>query len=128
MRNAAKVLIVDDSRVLRMHLRTMMQGMGWTCEEADSGVAALDKVRNGGETKLVLMDVNMPKMNGIECLRAVRERRELSGVKVLMVTTESDFPLITEALESGADEYLMKPFTRESLMGKLMLMGLPVGL
>jgi two-component system chemotaxis response regulator CheY len=123
-----KVLIVDDSRVLRMHLRTMMQGMGWVCEEVDSGTAALERMQAGSQISLMLLDVNMPGMSGIECLRAMREMPHSDQVKAMMVTTESEAPLISVALNLGADEFLMKPFTRESLVSKLLMMGLPVSL
>ena len=106
----------------------MMRSLGWACEEAESGVDALSQMQEGAEYELILLDVNMPRMTGLECLRAVRETLQRQCVKVMMVTTESDFPLIAEALGSGADEFLMKPFTRESLVAKLMLMGLPAGL
>jgi two-component system chemotaxis response regulator CheY len=121
-----RVLIVDDSRVLRMYLRTIMQGLGWACDEAECGPVAIEKVQDGPTFTLALLDVNMPGMNGIECLRRLREKLSPDSLKVMMVTTEGDFPLMTDALGSGADEFLMKPFTRENLKAKLMLMGLPV--
>jgi two-component system, chemotaxis family, chemotaxis protein CheY len=121
-----KVLIVDDSRVLRMHLGIMMRGMGWQTDEAENGARALERLRADGSYELVLMDVNMPEMNGIECVR--RLRRELPGLttKLMMVTTEADFGLIADVLDNGADEFLMKPFTRENLQAKLQLMSLPI--
>ena len=128
MKPSARVLIVDDSRVLRAHLRTMMQTMGWSCDEADSGVTALDRMAGSPDFDLILLDVNMPRMSGMECLRAICNLPNRPPTKIMMVTTESDFPVVTEALTQGSDEFLMKPFTRESLISKLTLMELPVGL
>jgi len=128
MNTSARVLIVDDSRVLRTHLRIMMQAMGWTCEEAESGISALDRIAHNPDFDLLLLDVNMPKMSGMECLRTIHNMANPPRMKVMMVTTESDFPLVTEALTNGSDEFLMKPFTREILVDKLRLMELPVGL
>jgi len=119
-------LIVDDSRVLRMHMRTMLQGLGWDCTEAASASYALEMLHTGPSIELVLMDVNMPGMSGIECVRALRKKLPHDPFKVMMVTTEADFPLISEALDSGANEFLMKPFTREGLMAKLLLLGFGV--
>jgi two-component system, chemotaxis family, chemotaxis protein CheY len=121
-----KVLIVDDSRVLRMHLGIMMRAMGWQIDEAENGARALERMRAGDTYELVLMDVNMPEMDGIECVRMLRSELPGLAAKVMMVTTEADFRLIADVLDKGADEFLMKPFTRENLQAKLQLMSLPV--
>jgi len=121
-----KVLIVDDSRVLRMHLGIMMRAMGWQTDEAENGERALERLRADGSYELALMDVNMPEMGGIECVRRLRSELPGLAAKLMMVTTEADFSLIADVLEDGADEFLMKPFTRESLQAKLQLMSLPV--
>jgi two-component system chemotaxis response regulator CheY len=120
-----RVLIVDDSRVLRSHLSTVMQSLGWKTAEAENGRQALDALHKDGSYDLALMDVLMPEMDGIECLR--RMRLELPGLamKLMMVSTEEGFPVIAETLQQGADEFLMKPFTRENLVAKLRLMSLP---
>ena len=122
-----KVLIVDDSRVLRMHLGIMMRAMGWQTDEAENGARALERLHVDGSYALVLMDVNMPEMDGLECVRRLRNELPELDTKLMMVTTESDSRLIAEVLANGADEFLMKPFTRENLQAKLRLMSLPVG-
>jgi two-component system chemotaxis response regulator CheY len=71
----------------------------------------------------MLLDVNMPVMNGLECVKALREARLGPEMKVMMVTTEADHSFIVEALDNGADEFLMKPFTPESLKEKMALLG-----
>jgi two-component system chemotaxis response regulator CheY len=119
-----KVLIVDDSRVLRLHLGRMMQALGWTTAEAENGRLALEALRADGEFVLALMDVNMPEMGGIECVKRVRVELPEHAVKVIMVTTEADSFLIADVLDGGADEFLMKPFTPENLRAKLQLLSL----
>jgi two-component system chemotaxis response regulator CheY len=118
------VLIVDDSRVLRLHLGRMMQALGWTTAEAENGRLALEALRADGEFVLALMDVNMPEMGGIECVKRVRVELPEHAVKVIMVTTEADSFLIADVLDGGADEFLMKPFTPENLRAKLQLLSL----
>ena len=120
-----RVLIVDDSRTIRGHLCMMMQSLGWETEEADSGINALQKLRADKDFDLTLMDVIMPEMDGVECARRVRDEMPGLDMKLMMVTTQSDFPLIANVLSHGADEFLIKPFTRGNMLGKLRLMDLP---
>jgi len=121
-----KVLIVDDSRVLRMHLGIMMRAMGWQTDEADNGVRALECLRSNNTYELALLDVNMPEMDGIECVRRLRSEFPGLPTKLMMVTTEADFGVIAGLLDNGVDEFLIKPFTRENLQAKLQLMSLPI--
>jgi len=71
----------------------------------------------------MLLDFNMPRLNGLECIRGLRESGLAQSMKVMMVTTEADYALIQQALELGADEFLMKPFTPQGLREKLMMVG-----
>jgi two-component system chemotaxis response regulator CheY len=119
-----RVLIVDDSRVLRLHLRAIMQSLGWHTDEAENGTRALEMLRRDKSFELALMDVNMPEMNGVECVKRLRCELPELNTKLMMVTTESSFPLMEDALANGADEFLMKPFTRENLQAKLSLLSL----
>jgi two-component system chemotaxis response regulator CheY len=119
-----RVLIVDDSRFIRQHLRQVLQGMGMSCEEAQDGYEAIELLRSAPGFDFMLVDVNMPVMNGLECVRQLREAGLHPRMKVMMVTTEADNSFICRALEYGADEFLMKPFTPESLREKLMMLGL----
>ena len=121
-----KVLIVDDSRVLRTHMSRLMRAMGWHTDEAENGMRALECLHADRSFELALMDVNMPEMNGIECVRRLRSELPELDVKLMMVTTEADSGLIADVLANGADEFLMKPFTRENLQAKLQLLSLPV--
>jgi two-component system chemotaxis response regulator CheY len=119
-----RALIVDDSSFIREYLRHLLDRMGIVCEEAVDGSEALTVLAAAQAFDLMLLDVNMPVMNGLECVRALREARLGPGMKVMMVTTEADHTFISTALDSGADEFLMKPFTPESLREKMLLLGL----
>ena len=118
-----RTLIVDDSKFIREYLKQHLQKMGADCTEAEDGNAALDVLRTGTIFDLMLVDVNMPVMNGFECVRHIREEHLDPEMKVMMVTTEADHCFIEQALEYGADEFLMKPFTPQSLREKLLLLG-----
>ena len=118
-----RALIVDDSSFIREYLRHLLDRMGVTCEEAVDGSDALAVLTDEKEFDLMLLDVNMPVMNGLECVKALREAKLHPEMKVMMVTTEADNSFISTALDNGADEFLMKPFTPESLREKMMLLG-----
>jgi two-component system chemotaxis response regulator CheY len=118
------VLIVDDSRSMRMILKRMLAEIGHTdVSEAEHGADALERMESA-TPQLALVDWNMPVMNGLEFVQAVRESRRYDRVKVMMVTSESSPRLVYEALKAGADEYAMKPITREMIEDKLQLLGL----
>jgi two-component system chemotaxis response regulator CheY len=117
-----RALIVDDSNFIREYLRLLLQRMGVVCEEAVNGSHAL-AVLADRSFDLMLLDVNMPVMGGMECVKTLREARIGPEMKVMMVTTEADHSFIASALNHGADEFLMKPFTPESLREKMLLMG-----
>ena len=120
-----RALIVDDSRFMRSHLRQFLERKGVSCAEAGDGREALEALRDGGDAfDLMLLDVNMPRMGGLECVKTLREAELNPRMKVMMVTTESDNGFIESALEYGADEFLMKPFTAESLREKLAMIGI----
>lgn len=118
-----RALIVDDSSFIREYLRHLLDRMGVVCEEAVNGSDALTVLADKQEFDLMLLDVNMPVMNGLDCVKALREAKLGPEMKVMMVTTEADHTFITTALDNGADEFLMKPFTPESLREKMLLLG-----
>jgi two-component system chemotaxis response regulator CheY len=121
----SKAMVVDDSRTIRMILRRILREVGYEVCEAGDGREALQVLEaEKGAVSLVLADWNMPVMNGLEMLKELRLQPELSSLKVIMVTTEAELGHMTAALEAGADEYVMKPFTREILMEKLELVGI----
>ena len=118
-----RALIVDDSSFIREYLRHLLDRMGIVCEEAVDGSEALTVLAAAQAFDLMLLDVNMPVMNGLECVKALREARLGPEMKVLMVTSEADNRFISTALNNGADEFLMKPLTPESLREKMLLLG-----
>ena len=116
-------LVVDDSRVIRHVARDILEGLGIATAEAEHGLAAVQFCRTT-VPDLVLLDWNMPKMDGISCLRVLRAMPLEPRPLVVMCTTESGLAKIQEALESGADEYIMKPYNRDVLLDKLAQVGL----
>ncbi|MGA7244828.1 MAG: response regulator [Terracidiphilus sp.] len=121
-----RALIVDDSRFVRSFLRSLLEEKGIACEEAGDGQAGMDQLKSGAGFDLALIDWNMPVMNGFEMLTALRAEG-FRDLKVMMVTTEAENEFIIRALDSGADEYLMKPFGEEALTEKLTMLGLTEG-
>lgn len=117
-------LVVDDSRAMRMILTRIMTELGFETHEAENGQEALECLRRVGSVDLALVDWNMPVMNGLEFIRAVRANPRYADIRILMVTSETDFGNVTEALAAGADEYAMKPFDRSMIIDKLQLVGL----
>jgi two-component system, chemotaxis family, chemotaxis protein CheY len=121
---ALRALIVDDSRVIRTLLRKFLHAQGFdTCVEAAHGREALARLAETGPIELALIDWNMPVMNGLELVSAIRQHRAFDATKLMMVTTESETAQIVRALETGADEYIMKPFTPDALRDKLDILG-----
>ncbi len=124
----SKALVVDDSKTIRMILGRTLRELGYEVCEAGNGKEAL-KVMEAEKTAidLVLADWNMPEMNGLELLKHLRQDPDLASLKVIMVTTETEVDHMVSALEAGANEYVMKPFTKDILREKLELVGiLPV--
>jgi two-component system, chemotaxis family, chemotaxis protein CheY len=118
-------LIVDDSRTTRMVLKRILRDVGFTeLHEAADGQEALEKLAAIDAPQLALVDWNMPVMNGLELVKAVRSRPEYEGLRLMMVTTESEMEQILTALDAGANEYLMKPFNADDLRDKLRLLGI----
>jgi two-component system, chemotaxis family, chemotaxis protein CheY len=117
-------IVVDDSRAIRMILARTVRELGYDVREAGNGVEALDALNANPKTDLVVADWNMPVMDGLELLRNIRASAVFGGVPVVMVTTEAEIQQMTIAMEAGATEYVMKPFTSEILAGKLRMAGL----
>jgi two-component system, chemotaxis family, chemotaxis protein CheY len=116
-------LVVDDSRVVRKLARRILEANDFTVTEAEDGAKALAACR-AGLPDGVLLDWNMPVMNGIEFLRALRAEFGPDHPVVLFCTTETDMSFIAQALEAGAQEYIMKPFDADILIGKFAEAGL----
>ena len=118
------VLIIDDSRAMRAILRTTLKQLGFETVEAANGQEGLERVSDRGPFDLALVDWNMPVMNGLEFVTAIRADPSKAGMRIMMVTTEVEMCQVARALSAGADEYVMKPFTSEILHDKLSMLGL----
>lgn len=117
----SEALVIDDSKAMRMILSRILTSLGFTVHQAVDGRDGLSRLEANDSIGLVLVDWNMPEMNGIEFVRAVRQLDRYDGVKVMMVSSEADRSRIETALEVGADEYAMKPFDVETIRAKLEL-------
>lgn len=115
-------LIVDDSKVIRKVARHILETMQFKVEEANDGSEALQQVA-ANNPDVILLDWNMPVMGGMDFLRAYRNSSVGKLAKVIFCTTENGVAHIQAAIEAGADEYVMKPFDRETLEAKLQIVG-----
>lgn len=116
-------LVVDDSRVIRKVACAILKELAFRTEEAENGAAALSACRHE-MPDVILLDWQMPSMTGVEFLRALRNEARGNHPIVLLCTTENDASHISEAINAGADEYIMKPYDRELLEAKLAEVGL----
>jgi two-component system, chemotaxis family, chemotaxis protein CheY len=121
---APRLLIIDDNEDLRAFIRVLAEGLGCSAVEAGNGAEGLKALAEKGPFDAALCDLYMPEMDGFQFVKAVRADPSFKGLKILMSTTATQQHLVKTALDLGADEYLMKPFTRELLLGKLQLLGL----
>lgn len=118
-------LIVDDSSAIRSILRQMLKSIGFSeVTEAKDGQKALESLKKNGKINLALVDWNMPGLNGFDLLCEIRKDHSMDGLRIIMVTTETEMSQVAKSLEAGANEYIMKPFTKEVLQEKLDLLGL----
>ena len=123
----ATAIVIDDSMAMRIVLGDMLRSLGYQqVLEATQGGEALTLLGGGAPPPLLaLVDWNMPVMNGLEFIQAVRADDRFNNMRLLVITSETGISQMAQALEAGADEYLMKPFTQESLASKLEILGLP---
>ncbi|WP_164116794.1 response regulator [Sphingorhabdus sp. Alg239-R122] len=115
-------LVVDDSKVIRKVARHILETLDFNVEEAADGREALDRC-SSQLPDVVLLDWNMPVMSGIDFLTALRRSENGEKPKVVFCTTENGLGHIQAAIDAGADEYVMKPFDRETLQSKLQIVG-----
>ena len=115
-------LVVDDSSVIRKVARRILEGLDFQILEAEDGEKALEACKRG-LPDAVLLDWNMPVMGGMEFLRTLRQKPFPAQPKVVFCTTENDAAHIRAAIDAGADEYVMKPFDRDTLETKLQIVG-----
>ncbi|MFO0646824.1 MAG: response regulator [Polyangiales bacterium] len=119
-----RALIVDDSRAMRMIVKRALVREGFEVFEAGDGRQALAELQKTGPFELALVDWNMPVMTGYELIQEVRSQPSMNGMAIMMVTTETEASQVQRALDAGANEYVMKPFSDDVLREKLLLLGL----
>lgn len=121
-----KMLIVDDSKAMRTFLQHIATELSFKTEEAEDGRDGLHKlIRNDPAEpfQVALVDWDMPNMTGLELVQTLRRNRDFDAVKLMMVTTQNTVERVQAALEAGADDFLMKPVTKEALEEKLQILG-----
>ncbi len=116
-----KILTVDDSRMIRMIIINTLKSLGYDALEAANADIALEVLKDkGNEVSLILLDWNMPGMNGYDLLKIIKTSDEYKHIPVMMVTTEGERKNVIKAIQAGADNYLTKPFTPEDLSIKIL--------
>jgi len=119
-----RALVIDDSRAIRMIVGRSLKGHGFEVVEACHGRDAMARLEAGEQFDLAMVDWNMPEMNGYEFVQAVRANPAYNDLCLVMVTTEAEMSQVIKALEQGANEYIFKPFSKESIAEKLQILGL----
>ena len=119
-----RALVIDDSRAMRALLVRILGELGFAVAEAGNGREGLDHLRTTGVPDVVLVDWNMPEMSGIEFVQAVRAAREYDGMRLIMVTTETEMTRVVKALGAGVDAYIMKPFAKTAVVDQLRQIGI----
>ncbi len=116
--SAGRILVVDDEPQIRRVMRTTLTAHGYEVEDARSGEDGLEKLR-AGKYDLVLLDINMPGMGGVEACRTIRQERHGAELAIIMLTVRSAESDKVEALDAGADDYVTKPFSTTELLARI---------
>jgi len=119
-----RALVIDDSRAMRRIVSQILEGLGYEIRDAGHGREALDVLEEGWVPDLATIDWNMPVMDGLQFVSAVRSNPAWRSMTMMMVTSESEHTQIVRALAAGAHEYVIKPFTADAIRDKLALLGL----
>lgn len=118
-----QALVIDDSRAVRLIVGNILRDQGYQVHDAAQGQEGLEKLRENPDIALVLVDWNMPVMDGLEFIQTVRRDKTWDALRIVMVTTETESEQVQRAIAAGANEYVMKPFAPEVLVAKLSLLG-----
>lgn len=116
-------MVIDDSRTIRSVIGRILRELNFEVVEAGNGREALEKLKANGKLDVALVDWNMPEMNGLEFVRAVRTELGDRTLPMVMVTTETEMDQVAKAMAAGASEYIMKPFTKDMIVEKLRILG-----
>ncbi len=115
-----KFLIVDDSPTMRRIVNNTLKRLGYRdIEEADNGSSGMDKLRSIPGINFIVTDWNMPVMDGLQFVQSIRGSQEFAKIPILMVTTRSVKDDIIEAMKAGVNNYIVKPFTPETMKSKI---------
>ena len=118
-----QALVVEASEVVRETLSEHLLQLGFQVEQASEGATALGKLEAFPPPDVILLGWSLPDLDGLEVLRRVRAGAGVCDVPVVMVTTEEQLPLVDDALAAGASEYLIQPFDAQTVLEKLLLLG-----
>ncbi len=114
------ILSVDDSRIIRRIMKGAIEALGYDILEAGDGCEGLEQLKtHPNEVDLILLDVNMPNLDGLETLKAIKANPATAGIPVMMVTSEGEREQLIQAIQSGATQYLTKPFTEDDLIAHI---------
>ena len=118
-----RALVIDDSRAVRRVIGGIVRELGYDVLEAENGLEGLAQLEENGAPDLILVDWNMPEMNGREFIKEARRNPLYQNVLIMMVTTETEMSKMAQAFVAGVNEYVMKPFDKAILLDKLQLLG-----
>ncbi len=121
-----RLLIVDDSKTIRLILANYTRTLGYESQEASDGLEALEILEKDQDFEAVLLDWDMPRMDGLSLLKILREDRRFDNLKIMMVTAQGSYENVTQALACGANDYLMKPFDESMFDQKMRILGLVI--
>lgn len=121
-----KALVVDDSRAIRELLTDTLAGVGFEVVQAADGIQALERLNDHGDVDLVLVDWNMPGMDGLEFVQAVQRDPRLGRLRVMMVTMERSVSHVAQAMRAGVDQYITKPCSKAAILDRVRAMGFAV--
>jgi two-component system chemotaxis response regulator CheY len=119
-----RALVIDDSRAVRRIIGSIMKELGYDVIEAGHGLEGLAQLEAHGVPDIILVDWNMPEMNGLEFIKAARAIPAYADVPMMMVTTETEMEKMAQAFIAGVNEYVMKPFDKNIILDKLQLLGI----
>lgn len=114
-----KILVVDDSKTMRLIITRTLKELGHETREAGNGREAIAALKAEGDWGLVMADWNMPEMNGLEMVAAVKAEETYKALPIMMVTTETEMSNMQKAMDAGASGFIMKPFKKEAIQEKL---------
>ncbi|MDX2186342.1 MAG: response regulator [Opitutaceae bacterium] len=121
-----RLLVVDDSKAMRTMICAYAGDLGYETNEAADGIDALEALERSQDYEAIMLDWDMPKMDGLTALKIIREDRRFDAIKIMMVTAQGSYENVAQALEAGANDYLMKPFDEQMFAEKMRILGLVV--